>query len=359
MTRVLRVGVVGGSIGAQHIEAYQKLRDLYEVRAFCDIDEAKAKAVAERFGIPVVLTAFDDLLGRDDIDIVDICTPAGLHFEQTKAALRAKKHVVAEKPLAGSLAEADELARVEAASGRRLSPIFQYRFGHGMQRLLHLKQKGVLGRTYVATVETHWKRLPAYYEVPWRGKWATELGGSLVSHAIHAHDLAMQALGEVKSVYAKVATRVNEVETEDCAALTLELADGGLVSFSVTMGSAVEISRLRFCFEHATLESSHAAYNPGHDPWQLWPMSEAAGARIEAALADFTPRPERFEGQFSRLHRSLTEGGPLPVGVDDARASLELVTAAYHSSRTGTAVALPLRADHPAYRGWQPEAPHG
>jgi predicted dehydrogenase len=355
MTARLRVAIVGTGIGSQHAEAYRALPDLYELRAFCDIDREKAQAAAERFDAPLALAGFDEALARDDVDLVDICTPSGLHYAQTLAALRAGKHVVCEKPVAGSLKEVDALIAAERGSGRRCSPIFQYRFGNGFQKLLHLKKKGVLGKAYLATVETHWKRLPAYYAVPWRGRWRTELGGCLVTHAIHAHDMLTTAMGPVQSLFARTATLVNPIDTEDCAALTLELADGALASLSVTLGCAEEISRLRFCFEAATIESSHTAYRPHLEPWRLLPMDDAAAARIEQALADFAPSEEHFQGQLVRLHAAITAGGPLPVALDDARRSLELITAAYHSARTDTLVRLPIPTDHPLYAGWLPE----
>jgi len=351
----LRVAVVGAGIGSQHIEAYLKLPDRYEVRALGDLDPARARAVAERFGVPGTFGAFEEALGRDDIDLVDICTPSSLHFEQSRAALRAGKHVVCEKPIAGSMAEIDALIAAERQSGRRASPIFQYRFGNGFQKLLHLKRKGALGKTYLGTVETHWKRTAAYYAVPWRGRWETELGGCLVTHAIHTHDMLMAALGPVRSVFARTTTRVNTIETEDCAVLALEMADGALVSLSVTLGAAVETSRLRLCFETLTVESNLAPYRPHLEPWQMWPADESAQARIDEALADFEPAPEHFEGQLALLHAAIAGDGPMPVTLADARASLELLTAAYHSSRTGVAETLPIGPDHPAYAGWRPE----
>jgi predicted dehydrogenase len=350
----LRVAVVGGGIGAQHIAAYRKLPELYEVRALCDIEQGRVASVAGRFAIPLTLTSYEELLSHDDLDLIDICTPSSLHFVQIQAALRAGNHVVCEKPVAGSLAEVDALIAAERESGCRVSPIFQYRFGKGFQKLLHLKAKGILGRAYLGTVETHWKRGSAYYEVPWRGRWQTELGGCLVTHAIHAHDLLVTALGPVRSVFARTATRVNGIETEDCAVLALEMADGALVSLSVTLGSAAEISRLRLCFEALTCESCHEPYRPQGEPWQLWLADEAAKARIDEALADFEPGLEHYEGQFSRLHAALTADGPMPVTLADARSSLELVTAAYHSAQTGEMVSLPIDADHPGYRGWRP-----
>ena len=79
--------------------------------------------------------------------------------------------------------------------------------------------------------------------------------------------------------------------------MSLELADGALAALSVTMGAAVEHSRLRFCFEHVTVESSLSPYRPHLEPWRFETADEVGKAEIEAALADFAPQPEHFEGQ--------------------------------------------------------------
>jgi predicted dehydrogenase len=349
----LKVAVVGGGIGTQHIDALIGLPEQYELVAFCDLDPERAQAVADRYAIGWATTSYDELLARAEIDIIDLCTPAGLHVAQTTAALQAGKHVICEKPLAGSLAEVDGLAQLAERCGRQVSPIFQYRSGNGFQRLLHLRDRGLLGKTYLATVETHWRRGAAYYAVPWRGRFATELGGCLTSHAIHAHDMLRHALGPIRNVHARTATRVNPIETEDCAVVSLELADGALAALSVTMGAAVEHSRLRFCFEHVTVESNLSPYRPHLEPWRFEAADEAAGAGIAAALAEFAPQPEHFEGQFSRLHATLTEGLPPPVTLADARASIELLTAAYYSARSGANVTLPIGPEHPYYHGWR------
>ena len=351
--RTLRVGVVGAGIGANHVSAYQSLGDMFAVEALCDIDTARAKKVADSRGVRRVLDDYDALLGLD-LDIIDICTPSALHFAQARSALLAGFHVVIEKPFAGSLLEADTLAELERKSGKRVSPIFQYRFSNGIAQLLYLKERGLVGKCYSTTVETHWRRLPDYYDNPWRGRWATELGGCLTTHAIHAHDILTYILGPVATVYAKTTTRVNPIETEDCAAIVLEMADGSLATLSVTLGSEEELSRLRFCFDGLTVESNHSPYNPGTTPWRFIALDPERQQLIDAALADAPTGPEQNAGQFVRLHTALTEGGPLPVAIDDARRSLELLTAAYHSARTGTEVRLPIGRDHPLYGGWLP-----
>lgn len=355
MITPLRVGVAGLGVGVGHIESYRELGARFSVEAICDIDAERAKKVATELGVPTVVTDFDALL-KLDLDIVDICTPSALHFSQTRKALNAGRHVVVEKPFASSLAEADALADLERESGKRVSPIFQYRFANGFTQLRHLRERGLAGKTYASTIETHWRRLPPYYANQWRGRWATELGGCLTTHAIHNHDLLTYVLGPVASVYARTSTRVNPIETEDCAAAVLEMADGSFATLSVTLGAEEDVSRLRFCFQGLTAESNHSPYNPGTTPWRFIAADPERQSAIDTAIAEVPFGPERNAGQFLRLHKALTEGGPLPVSIADARPSLELLTAAYHSARTGEAVRLPLTRDHPLYGGWLPEA---
>jgi predicted dehydrogenase len=348
------VAVVGCGVGKLHLEAWRTLPGRFAVRALCDLDEAKAASLAKEFGVAEATADLATLLRRDDLDVIDICTPSATHVALAEAALGAGRHVVLEKPLAGSLAEADRLVAAAARARARLMPVFQYRWGNGLLKLRHLRAKGLGGRLRFSTVETLWKRGPDYYANPWRGRWKTELGGCLTTHAIHAHDLLRWVAGPIRSVFARTATRINAIEVEDCAAASLEMADGSLATLAVTLGAASEISRLRFCFDDFTAESSTTAYSPGSEPWTFQPATPAAGAAIEAALADFRPKPERFAGQFADFHDALENGGAMPVTVDEARASVELLTALYHSAATGEAVALPLGPGHPRYRGWQP-----
>jgi predicted dehydrogenase len=352
VTRRLKIGVVGAGIGASHIEGYQALPDLYEVVALCDINDSRRAALATSCGIAHQDARFEDLLSRD-LDFVDICTPSGLHHAQVMQAMRAGHNVVIEKPVGKSLAEVDEQIALAAETGRLACPIFQYRFGLGVQRLHHLIAKGVAGPASVATAETHWFRGAEYYGgAAWRGTFDGELGGCLTTHAIHIHDMMCELLGPISRVHARTARRVNGNETEDMAVLSLQFESGAIGSSSVTLGSREEMSRLRVCFRDLVGESGRAPYNPGHEPWTFPHDDPQAQAGISDALADFQPLPERFAGLFLRLHRAVTEGGPLPVTLADARRSVELLTAAYWSARTGEDVPLPIGPAHPFYNGW-------
>ena len=233
-------------------------------------------------------------------------------------------------------------------------PVFQYRFGQGIGRLAHLIDRGLAGRPLVATLETHWNRGSDYYAVPWRGRWATELGGVIVGHAIHIHDLLVKILGPATRVQARLATAVNPIEVEDCAAIIVETANGALVTSSVTLGSAEDHSRLRVCFSNLTTESGTEPYNPGTVPWTFSARAPARQDAIDAALADYPSHKEGFARQFELLHEAIVSGGMPPVTLADARASLELITAIYRANATASAIDLPLHRDDPGYNGWTP-----
>jgi len=352
----IRVAVVGGGIGQRHLAAYRALPELFDVVAVCDIDLARAAGLAETFDVSHVTGSLDELCRMDELDVIDICTPSHLHEAHTLQALAAGKHAVCEKPVAGSLAALDRLAEAEACSGRRVMPIFNYRFGAGAQKLRHLVTEGIAGRAYLGTIEVAWRRRADYYAVPWRGHWETELGGSLTTHAIHFLDLLMYLLGPVRSVFVRTATLVNPIETEDCASVSLEMANGALATVSVTLGSNVEISRQRYCFANLVAESNLAPYDKNtSEPWQFVADTPELKPRIDGALATITPAPESFVGQFARFGQALRADTGLPVTLADARRAIELLTALYASARSHTVVDLPIGSQHPLYGGWLPE----
>jgi predicted dehydrogenase len=354
MAPPLRVAVVGAGIGRLHVEAYRRAPDQFDLVALCDVDEARARELADAHAVPSVITDLDALCQRDDVQVIDLCTPPYLHFSQIQQVLASGKHVICEKPLVGSLNEVDAIALAEARSNRRVMPIFQYRFGQGLQKLKGLVDQGLAGQPYLGTVEVAWRRRANYYEVPWRGHWKTELVGAVLSHAIHAIDMLCYILGPARRVFASTATRVNPIEVEDCAAIALEMANGALATIAVTLGSSAEISRHRFCFSGLSAESSLGPYSNSEDPWTFAGDDPARAAQIEAALAAFVPAASGFEGQFRRFYAALQNGGELPVTLADARNLIELITAVYASAQTRQAVELPIGREHPCYGGWLP-----
>lgn len=347
------VAVVGCGIGRSHItEGYRKHPDKFRVIALCDIDEARRTRLADEFTVPRRTGSFDELLRMEDLDIIDLCTPPTLHCAQVLAALEAGAEVVCEKPLACSLIEIDRMLAAEPHARGRIMPVYQYRFGNGVQKAKRIIDAGIAGTPYLAAVETAWRRGPEYYATEWRARLDGARGGVLLSQAIHAHDLLTYLLGPVASVFARTATRVNPVGVEDCAVASLVMANGALVALSATLGSHKEVTRLRLCFENVTFESALSPYAPGEDPWQIVPASPKAAEQIAAAIEGHRSVPSGFDGLMDAYYDAVASRSALPVTLDDARRSLELVTALYHSAATGAVVTLPIAQDHPNYAGW-------
>lgn len=348
MTR--KVAIVGLGIGAMHLKAWRDLPAQFQVTAVVDLNADRiAQAQA---GGAVEAMDFETMLQRPEIDVVDICTPPALHAPMIEAALKAGKHVVCEKPLLSSLAECDRIAQIARDSGRVLMPVFQYRFGDGFRRLRALIDGGLAGKLFLASIETAWSRDSVYYSVPWRGAKATEWGGCLITHAIHAHDALDWLVGPITTVNAAATTRVNPIETEDCAVATVTLASGALASLSVTLGAAEEISRLRFHFEGFTAESNLEPYKFGFDGWRFTARAKDKQAEINRVAGSLAPAKQGFAGQFLAFAEALDKGAPPPVTLADARRSIELLTALYRSARTRETVELPIPASAPDYRGW-------
>jgi predicted dehydrogenase len=262
--------------------------------------------------------------------------------------------VVCEKPVVGSLADVDRLIEGEAVAAGRLMPVFQYRFGNGLQQVKALVDAGVAGPARTSSVEVAWRRRPEYYAAPWRGRWATELGGVLLSQAVHALDMLTYVAGPPRRVFCRATTRVNDIEVEDCAAASLELADGSFATVTATLGSPEEITRHRFHFAAFSAESGTAPYSSSSLPWTITPDTPEVAEAVESVIGDWAERAEEWQGQFERWADALDAGTEPPVTLADARASLELLTALYWSARTGEDVTLPLADDHPCYRGWLP-----
>lgn len=350
---MIRVAIIGAGIGAEHLDAYLALPELYQVVTLCDLNLARAEAEATPRGVPASAD-FDAVLADPSVDLVDICLPPHLHFAFCVKVLEAGKDVVCEKPLVASLAEADALITKAEQTGQRVFPVFQYRYGPGTGQLQALIDAGLTGRLFAGTVETHWRRDADYYAVDWRGTWAGERGGAVLGHAIHIHDYLPAFLGPVARVHAELATRVNDIEVEDCAALAIRMESGAVMTSSVTLGAARDTSRVRLVFEGVTVESGLSAYKPAGDGWQFAARDPVTQEQVDAVLAGVGAQDLGFVGFFRAVAEAFNGTGNRQVTLADGRRSLEFVSAVYQSARTGLPVSLPLEADFPLYNGWLP-----
>ncbi|WP_425041568.1 Gfo/Idh/MocA family protein [Primorskyibacter sp. S187A] len=345
---MIRVAILGGGIGAQHLDAYRALPE-WDVALLVDQDATRRST----FNVPTS-DSIDDALASD-VNVIDICLPPALHRPVAVQALEAGKHVICEKPLAPSLRDVDAIIDAATRANRTVFPVFQYRYGPAMDALRALDAAGLLGRPKAATLETHWARHARYYaEAPWRGTWAGEMGGCLITHAIHAHDLLDCLMGPITKVTARTATLINPIETEDSAAIVLELASGALATSSVTLGAAQDESRVRLVWEHLTATSSTLPYAPMTGAWQFTVRDPTRQPKIDTILAQIPPKPNGFSGFLTDVAAALNGQTNSAVTLLEGRRSIELATALYASARAASSVALPLPIDHPLYDGWQP-----
>lgn len=347
---MIRVAILGGGIGAQHLAAYRAVPG-FDVAVMVDQDTERAAALAAT-GVATA-TDIGAAMGQG-IDIVDICLPPHLHAPVAIEALAAGKHVICEKPLATSLSDVAAIKTAANTADRTVFPVFQYRFGPAFDQLAALRDAGLTGTPIAAALETHWSRGAEYYAVPWRGTWEGEQGGAVLGHAIHAHDLMCHWMGGVVEVSAMLGTRVNAIETDDTAAISFTLQNGALATSSITLGAARDETRLRFVFEHLTATSHTLPYTPGEGAWAFTARDPARQAEIDAIVAKTPTGPAGFAGFLTEAHKSLTGQTNRAVTLADGAASIALVTAIYAAARTQSVVALPLPEDHRMQSGWQP-----
>ena len=165
-------------------------------------------------------------------------------------------------------------------------------------------------------------------------------------------------LGPVSNVFAKLKTRVNDIEVEDCAALSIEMENGTLVTSSITLGAANDTSRLRFCFDGLTVESGaspNKAYNPADDEWRFLARAPIKQNEIDKILSKVKKPKSWYEGMFDEIANKLNGTISDEVTLLDARKSIEFVTAVYDSSRQNKDIKLPINKHNPLYNSWLPK----
>jgi predicted dehydrogenase len=350
---MITVAIIGAGIGRQHLDGYRALPHLFRVKVVCDLDLARAKEIVGTD--PIAVTSnLDAVLADPDIELINVCLPPHLHFAVAKQALEAKKYTICEKPLVSSLADVDALIEVAKTSGKTLYPVFQYRYGPAMAALQALAHAGLTGTAYAASVQTHWCRGTDYYDNDWRGTWAGENGGAVLGHAIHNHDLITCVMGPIARVSAFASTRVNDIETEDCAAISMQMDSGALVTSSITLGAAHDTSRLQLCFEKLTATSGTEPYNPAIGDWTFAARDPKDQRRVDEVVASVQGVRAGYEGYFEAIAMDLAGQAAQVVTSGDGRRSIELVAAVYHAARTGSVVDLPLTKKHPLYNSLLP-----
>ena len=360
---MIRIAIVGtGNISHAHVGAYLKFPDRCKIVALADIVPEKAQKMKEKYGLEAdVYDSHEKILPRQDIDLVDVCTPPYVHASISIDCLRSGKHVVCEKPMAASLEECDQMIRARDESGKKLSIIAQNRFRQPISDLKALLDSGLAGPVRHAQVDSFWWRGHCYYDLWWRGTWEKEGGGCTLNHAVHHIDMLCWMMGlpdKVTSVLANVAH--DNAEVEDLSATILQYP-GALAQLTASVVHHGEEQQLVFQCERAKLAAPFACHASLSKPNGFPERNEALEKEI-AQFAAALPRVrwEGHDGQLESVLASLETGSPIAITGEDGRRTIELITAIYKSGATGRTVALPLSPDDDFYtvEGIMRSVPH-
>ena len=313
--------------------------------------EKNAARVAEPYQADWT-TNWRDVLKRDDVDIVNVCTPSGAHMPYAVAAAKAGKHVVVEKPLEISLARCDRIIEAADEAGVKLVTIFPSRFGQAAQAVKDAIDQGRFGRIVLADAYVKWWRSQEYYApTRWQGTRRWDGGGALMNQSIHTIDLLQWFVGPVRSVTGFIGRLGHKgIEVEDAAVAALEFRNG---AFGTVEGTTAAYQgyprRIEIC------GTDGSVFLEGGDI-TVWNFSDerredrairrrfgkseagAGGASDPAAISHVG-----HQRQLEDVLRALEGGGEVLCDGREGRLAVEIILAIYRSSRQRRRVTLPLR----------------
>ena len=334
------VGIIGaGTISKVHARAIERI-ETTRLTAVAEPREDAGRQLAEEHGAGWHADA-EALLGREDVDVVVLCTPSGLHADHAVAAAEARKHVITEKPMAITLDGMDRMILACHEGGVSLSVIFQYRFNREALRLKRALDAGLFGRPVIGNALVHWHRTQEYYEEKggWRGTWDLDGGGALMNQSVHAIDLLQWLLGPVGSLSAYTDTLTHDIETEDVASAAVRFTNGALGAIQGTTSTHVDYPlkiELRGTQGSATFEGSRLTdWRPSRD-------EEVLSEEEQKIFPDVPDEPfgAAHERQLRAIFAALDNGSEPPIPGEEARRAVEIILGIYRSVREGEIVSL-------------------
>ncbi len=341
-TEKLGWGIIGcGVIAPFHAQAVAQAANA-ELRAVYDIVEEKAQKVGAEYNVPYV-TDIAELLAREDVQVVSICTPSGLHAEQAIAAAEAGKHILCEKPLDITLEKMDAMIEAAAANNVKLAGVFQKRSAPAVHRTRQAVRNGKLGKLVLGDCCQKWYRSHEYYASgDWRASWEMDGGGALMNQGVHAVDLLLWIMGGVARVSAYCRRLVRNIEVEDTAVAILEFTNGALgvleATTSVTPGYDC---RLEIHGDAGTIKLQG-------EEIVAWDIEGEAQEAVEDEARGAAADPTALDTAGHRRHvedlcEAIIQDREPQIPGNEARKAVEVIKAIYLSSRQGGAtVELPL-----------------
>lgn len=345
----MKCAIIGcGRIALNHVKAVEA--NGFELAALCDVVPGKAEGLLGRAGwrgpAPAIFEDYREMLAElPGVGLVAIATESGEHARIALDCIDAGRSLVIEKPVALSMADADEIVRRADERGVKASACHQNRFNVAVRHARRAVEEGRFGRMSHGSVHVRWNRGKGYYEqAPWRGTWAQD-GGCLMNQCIHGIDLLRWLMGgEVVSVYAQTRQRLHGyLEAEDVGVAVLTFADGSVATVEGTANVYPRnLEETLYLFgETGTVKIGGTSAN-NVDVWDFADEREGDGAI--AGLEE--PTSNVYGNGHAALYADVAEAirddrAPY-VDARAGRDALEVVLAIYKSQRTGLPVELPL-----------------
>ncbi|MBU1962817.1 MAG: Gfo/Idh/MocA family oxidoreductase [Gammaproteobacteria bacterium] len=340
--RKIRIGIVGcGRISKNHFGSLEKHADNIELVAVCDTNPNILGVHAEKYQVPGYGN-MEKMLKAEQLDLVALCTPSGIHPDQAAMAAKHSIHVMTEKPMATRWLDGRRMVKACDEARVRLFVVKQNRRNTTLQLLKRAVDEKRFGRIHMVHLNVFWTRPQEYYDqAGWRGTWEFD-GGALMNQASHYVDLLDWLIGPVDKVQAMMST-TRDIEVEDTGVLNVKWRNGALGSMNVTMLTYPKNleGSITILGEKGTVRVGGVAVND----IQLWQFEEPKDydQQIETANYETTSvygfgHPLYYKNVIDVLRG---EAEPETDGREGLK-SLELLIAAYLSARDGKTVSLPL-----------------
>ena len=336
-----------GRIAVNHIKA--AVNNGLNLVAVCDLIPEHIDILFEKTGYTDAPDRYTDyrvmLDEHPELEIAAIATDSGVHAEIAFACMDRGLHVIVEKPMAMSMADADAMLQKMKEKHVKLSVCHQNRFNLAVQRMRTAVEEGRFGRLSHGSVHVRWNRNRAYYEqAPWRGKWASD-GGALMNQCIHGIDLLRWMLGdEVEEVYGQTRQQFHDyLECEDVGMAVLKFRNGAIATVEGTVNVYPKnLEETLYLFgEKGTVKLGGTSCNN----IDVWDFADAA-EEDEASRGLKEVTSNVYGNGHTSLYADVIEAirqdrCPYVDGIA-GRNALEVVLAIYKSQLTGLPVRLPL-----------------
>lgn len=336
----LNVAVVGLGMGRHHLNCYRDCPEA-NVVAICDVDETRLAKVGDEMGIKKRFTQAEELFAMPGLDAVSIATPNFLHAPQTIAALKAGLHVMVEKPMAMTVAEAESMVAASKAAGKQLMMHFNTRFHESSRWARQIVDAGLVGEVYFG--RTGWLRNRG---IPGLGGWFTTKsksgGGPLIDLGVHRLDLALwlmdypEPVAVSGSTYAQLGEELAKrqgkpMDVEDLAAGFVRFANGATLLVQASWAGNFPKREDGFTTLTGT-KGGLNLYNEG-EGYQFAPRAyqEIGGTLVEIAQKQPLP-PETAQSAFVR---SILAGKPNPAPGEHGLKVQKILNALYQSAAEG------------------------